>query len=34
MSTVCLIVLASTHDEVRLTPAVTDAVDELVIIVN
>jgi hypothetical protein len=34
VSTVCLIVLAGAHDEVQLTPAVTDTVDELVVIVN
>ena len=32
--TVCLVVIATTHNEVQLTPAVTDVVDELVVIIN
>lgn len=34
MTTICLVVLAGSHDEVQLTPAVTKAVDELVVVVN
>jgi len=34
MSTVCLVVISRTHDDVKLTPAVTDVVDELVVIIN